>query len=282
MAWRGSLQLDYRCDGHGPQATPRTVSRSRHDGPLRVLASLYPEAASVCHNVLVHPPGGVVGGDTLAVEVDLQPGAHALVTTAGATRFYRSTGAPAAQQVVVRAGAGARFEWLPLETIAFSGCLADNSVRFALDEGAETIGWDVLALGLPASDLGFERGRVVQTIEWPGHWLERGVTVAEDRALLDSPLGWAGHRVLATMWFASGSPLPPERRDALLDAARRLAAEGPLARSAGSTSAHEGLVVLRALGGRVEPVMALLTAVWAAWREAAWQLPACVPRVWRT
>ncbi len=282
MAWRGSLRLDYRCDGHGPQGATRTVSRSVHDGPLRVLASLYPEGGAVCHNVLVHPPGGIVGGDELTVELDLQPGAHALVTTAGATRFYRSTGAPAGQRVDARLGAGARLEWLPLETIAFSGCLADNRVGFALADGAELIGWDVLALGLPASDLGFERGRVRQTIEWPGHWLERGVTAADDRALLDAPVGWAGHRVLATMWFATGAALPAPRRDALLDAARRAAADGPLARSAGSTSTHDGIVVLRVLSARVEPAMALLTDVWSAWRAIAWDLPACVPRVWRT
>ena len=82
------------------------------------------------------------------------------------------------------------------------------------------IGWDLLALGLPAAGQAFERGRFVQQLELPGAWLERGRIDAADARLLDSPLGWAGRRVLATMWFAAGSALQPARRDALLDGAR--------------------------------------------------------------
>jgi urease accessory protein len=280
MAWQGSLALDYRRDEiHG---AARTVVHDRHDGPLRVLASLYPEARGVCHNVLVHPPGGLVGGDALDIGVTLARDAHALVTTPGATRFYRSTGAPAVQRLHAKLAEGARFEWLPLETLAYSGCIAENTMRFELAPGAEMMGWDVLALGLPASDQAFVSGRFTQTIELPGRWLERGVIDATDTRLLDSPLGWAGHRVMGTLWFAAGSALPAAHRDALLAAARAAVEGDALRTSAGATSVHDGIVVLRALAPRVEPLMTLLTRVWSAWRELAWQLPACTPRVWRT
>lgn len=283
MAWSGSLQLNYR--NEPLRGAPRTVVHDRHDGPLRVLASLYPEAANVCHNVLVHPPGGLVGGDALAIDVSLAEHAHALITTPGATRFYRSTGATATQDLTATLAADARLEWLPLETIAYSGCNAGNRLRFELDPGAEMIGWDVLALGLPASNQPFARGRFTQSIEFPGRWLERGVIDAgnpTDLRLLDSPLGWAGERVLGTMWFAAGAALAPARRDALLDTARDVAAGHALQRRTGATATHDGIVVLRVLAPRVEPLMDLLGTVWARWRELAWQLPACVPRVWRT
>ena len=280
MAWQGSLALDYRRDEiHG---AARTVVHDRHDGPLRVLASLYPEARGVCHNVLVHPPGGLVGGDVLDIDVTLARDAHALITTPGATRFYRSTGAPAVQRLHATLAEGARFEWLPLETLAYSGCIAENTMRFELAPGAEMMGWDVLALGLPASDQAFVRGRYTQTIELPGRWLERGVIDAADTRLLDSPLGWAGHRVMGTLWFAAGSALPAAHRDALLTAARAAIEGDALQTSAGATAVHDGIVVLRALAPRVEPLMTLLTRVWSTWRELAWQLPACTPRVWRT
>jgi urease accessory protein len=280
MAWTGSLQLAYRSEAL--RGEPRTVVHDRHDGPLRVLASLYPEAQSVCHNVLVHPPGGLVGGDELDIEVTLGADAHAVITTPGATRYYRSTGAPATQRLRATLAEGARLEWLPLETIAYSGCFGENLMRFELAPGAEMIGWDVLALGLPASDQAFERGRFTQSVEMPGRWLERGVVPADDTRLLDSPLGWAGHRVLGTLWFAAGVALPATRREALLDAARTATAGLELQHSAGTTAVHDGVIVLRVLAPRVEPAMALFTRVWSAWREAAWQLPACVPRVWRT
>jgi urease accessory protein len=280
MAWQGSLSLAYHRDEvHGGA---RTVVRDRHDGPLRVLASLYPQTPEVCHNVLVHPPGGLVGGDVLAIDLTLAPGAHALVTTPGATRFYRSTGAPATQRLNASLADGARLEWLPLETLAYSGCIAENLMRFALAPGAEMMGWDMLALGLPASDQAFVRGRFTQSIEMPGRWLERGVIDAADTRLLDSPLGWAGQRVMGTLWFAAGSALPAARRDLLLGAAREVVESDALKARAGVTSVHDGIVVLRVLAPRVEPAMALLTRVWAAWRSAAWGLTAHPPRVWRT
>jgi len=105
---------------------------------------------------------------------------------------------------------------------------------------------------------------------------------AHDARLLDSPLGWAGQRVMGTLWFAAGSALTAARRDALLEAARAAIGGDSLQTSAGATAVHDGIVVLRVLAPRVEPAMALLTRVWSAWRELAWQLPACTPRVWRT
>ena len=280
MAWAGSLRLDYTRDSL--RGEPRTVVHDRHDGPLRVLTSLYPESSAVCHNVLVHPPGGLVGGDVLDIGVTLAADAHALITTPGATRFYRSTGPTATQRLRATLAEGARLEWLPLESIAYSGCIGENLMRFELEPGAQMIGWDLLALGLPASGLAFERGSFKQCIEMPGRWLERGLIDATDTRLLDSPLGWAGHRAMGTIWFASGTALSTAKRDELIDTARAASGSSELQRSAGSTAVHDAVVVMRVLAPRIEPVMTLLTRVWAAWRLAAWQLPAVTPRVWRT
>jgi urease accessory protein len=276
MGWHGHLALQYRRDGD------TTRARSRHHGPLRVLASLYPEGSAVCHDVLVHPPGGLVGGDVLELEVDLDEGAHVVLTTPGAARFYRSAGERARQQVSVRLGAGARFEWLPLETICHRSCLADNQLGFTLAPGAEMIGWDLLALGLPASGEAFDDGEYGQQISLPGVWQERARIAGQDRRLLDGPLGWAGHRVLGTLWFSRGDAVDPALRNALLDTARAVVAASGLAEQAGVTSPHDRLVVLRVLAPRVEPAMALLAAVRAAWRRQAWGLAANPPRIWRT
>ena len=277
MSWHGHLALHYRSE------PGRVVSHDRHDGPLRVLKALYPEGAAICHHVLVHPPGGIVGGDELDIDVRLDGGTHALITTPGATRFYRSAGALAAQRATLRLAEGARLEWLPLETIAYRGCRASNAVRLELAPGAETIGWDLLALGLPASDERFDRGLFEQRLEQPGVWLERGrIDGAADRRLLDSPLGLGGHGVLATMWFAAGSALDAPRAAALLDAARQSVSSQRFDTPAGATAPQSRCVVLRALAHRVEPALALLVAVRAGWRRLAWQLDAEPPRIWRT
>lgn len=277
MSWQGHLKLDYRRDDSG-----RCIALDLHDGPLRVLQRLYPEGPGVCHHVLVHPPGGMVGGDRLDIAVTLAEGSHALITTPSAARFYRSAGETACQSLVAKLEAGARLEWLPLETLVYDGALGENQLRFDLAPGAEMMGWDLLALGLPAAERPFERGHYTQHLELPGRWLERGRIAADDLALLHSPLGLAGHSVMGSLWFAAGQALPGARREALLEGARDISSRHALAATAGSTAPEPGIVVLRVLGARVEPVMGLLTEVWAAWRQLAWQLDPCAPRIWRT
>lgn len=276
MGWLGHLELEHQ------RRDARTVALDRHTGPLRVLRSLYPEGDEVCHQVLVHPPGGIVGGDELRLDLNLREGTHALITTPGATRFYRSDGPLAQQRVQARVADGARLEWLPLETIAYRRCRAGNHLRFELAPTAQMIGWDLLALGLPAAGEAFDEGQMLQELELPGLWLERGVFDGADALLMQSPLGLAGHEVCATLWLADGQPLARERREALLDVARQLADASPLAARSGATSPDEGLVLLRVLAPRVEPAFALLQAVWGAWRQLHWQRAPCAPRVWRT
>ena len=274
MPWHASLQLDYTLEG------TRTVARHAHNGPLHILQSLYPEGDAVCHNVLVHPPGGLVGGDTLDISATVGPGAHGLVTTPGATRFYRSTGERALQRTHLTLAEGARLEWLPLEALCYNACNAENHLTLNLAPGAECMGWDVTALGLPHAGQPFETGRFVQHIEAPGLWLERGVIDAADHRLLESPLGLAGQRCMASLFFVVGTPLERARRDTALDAARAVMDAHALKASAGATSPNGQVLVVRALAPQVEPAMQLLRQVRAAWRAALWQLCAEPPRIW--
>jgi len=273
-AWLARLALAYRQDDG------RCTVDFRHEGPLRILQTLRPEGPAVAHNVLVHPPGGIVGGDVLDIDIRVGPGSHGLVTTPGATRFYRSQGERAVQRTAISVAAGGRFEWLPLEAICYSGCLAENRLVLDLADGAEVIGWDVTALGLPASRLAFERGSLLQHLELRGRWLERGHIAADDQQLLDGPLGLAGHRCLATLFFAGGSALGRDRRDLALQLANDAIAAHQPAAVAGATAAAPEVIVVRVLAPLVEPALALLKAVRAAWRPALWGLPATVPRTW--
>ena len=276
MTWHAQLDIDYRLEAD------RTVARHVHTGPLRILQSLYPEGDAICHNVLVHPPGGLVGGDTLDLNISVAAGAHGLVTTPGATRFYRSDGELAVQRTTIKVANSARMEWLPLEAIAYSGCLAENHLTLSLAPGAELIGWDITALGLPAARLPFEAGNFCQHLEVPGVWLERANIKALDVLLLDSPLGLAGHRCFATLFFIAGSKLDRIRRQDALDAARSVIQIHPLGATAGATSPDGRVVLVRVLAPVVEPAMALLRSVWLAWRRELWQLDKGSLRIWST
>ncbi|WP_332775406.1 urease accessory protein UreD [Polaromonas sp.] len=274
MTWNATLTLDYTLQAG------KTVARFRHDGPLRILQSLYPEGDTVCHNVLVHPPGGLVGGDTLDMTFKAATGAHGLVTTPGATRFYKSLGEPALQRTHLALQADARMEWLPLEAICYSGCLAENRLTMDLAPGAELIGWDVTALGLPNAGQPFAQGSFCQHIEVPGVWLERARIQADDSLLMDSPLGLAGQRCMASLFFVAGSKLARQRRQDALDIARQVMEAHPLSATAGATSPDAQIVVVRVLAPLVEPAMDLLRQVWTVWRSHFWQKPPSIPRIW--
>ena len=274
MAWRADLKLDYTLESQ------RTVVRYLHQGPLRILQSLYPEGDQICHNVLVHPPGGLVGGDTLDIQVTVAEGAHGLVSTPGATRFYKSGGHPALQQVVAHLAENAKLEWLPLEAIAYNDCEATNRAIFNLAPSAELITWDVTALGLPSSDMAFTQGHFQQHIEIPGVWLERGNIRGEDTRWLNSPLGLAGGKCLASLVFASGSAIDSDRTTQALQAAREVIESHPLRLQAGITCVHPQVIVLRVMSPLVEPTMDLLKKVWAVWRHTLWALPSTPPRIW--
>ncbi len=273
--WLARLRADYRVE------RGRCVVSHAHEGPLRLLKSLYPEGEAICHSVLVHPPSGLVGGDTLDIGVTVGEGAHALITTPGATRFYRSAaGAVATQRVEASLGDGARLEWLPLEAIAYPGCQALNEARFTLAPSAELLAWDITALGLPGAGQPFASGCFEQHLEIPGRWLERGRLDASDALLMDGALGLAGHRCLGTLVFAAGAAIGRERRERALDAVRALIEADSLRLDAGATAAEDGVLVLRVLGPVVEPVSLLLRRCWAEWRQVLWGLEGSSPRLW--
>jgi len=276
MTWHAQLNIAYVCENQ------RTVARHAHTGPLRVLQSLYPEGDGVCHNVLVHPPGGLVGGDRLDIDVTLQGAAHALITTPGATRFYRSAGDWARQHTHITLTDQARLEWLPMEALCYNQCLAENKLTMDLAPQASIMGWDITALGLPHAALPFEHGSFLQHLEVPGVWLERGRIDAHDSRLMNGRLGLAGMRCMASLFWVSGSAIDRGMRETGLDLARELMATHDLRGSAGATCPNPQVMVVRVLAPVVEPAMHLLRQIRTAWRSHFWQLSASMPRIWST
>lgn len=275
VRWPAHLVLTATRDGSGA-----TRVHSRHDGPLRLLKTLYPESERVAHAVLVHPPGGLVGGDRLDIQLDVQAGAHLLVTTPAATRFYRSNAGEAAHVVHAQVGEGARLEWLPQETLAYPDCIARNEVKLSLAPGASLFATEVLGLGLPAASQPFDTGRLLQHLEITGQWLDRGWLDAADRALLDGPCGLAGRRVLGTLVYAQTTALA--EAEALLNDSRDLLAGQPLSGATCLQGPRGAVLLARMVGDEVEAVTVALRQVRTLWRERLWTLPGSNPRIWAT
>ena len=140
-----SARLNLRFEPREVNGAMRTVMTERnHFGPLRILKPLYPEGEAICHAVIVHPPGGIVAGDTLAVDLHVDSGAHALATTPGAQKWYRSTGATASAITRLCVGDDGTLEWMPQETMVFNGAQAKQTLEITLAPKARFFGWEML------------------------------------------------------------------------------------------------------------------------------------------
>jgi urease accessory protein len=269
--WSARLALGFAARGG-----ESVLVRREHAGPLRVQKALHPEGPGVCHAILVHPPSGMVGGDSLTVDLALGAGAHALITTPGAGKWYRSLGGTARQSMAAQVGDRAVLEWLPQESIVYDGARADIDVSVALVGQGTYLGMEVLCFGRTASGERYRAGacRLRTRIERDGApvWIERGQVVGGD-ALLDSPVGLQGQPVVASLLAASPHAGPP-----LLDACR--AVDAGVGR--GAVTLLPGVLVARWLGPACEPARQWLDRLWSVVRPAVAGRAAVRPRIWNT
>jgi urease accessory protein len=269
--WRAQLDLGYRRVGE------RTVLTTRvHEGPLVVQKSLYPEGERVCQNVIIHPPGGIVGGDTLTVNVDAGPHTHAQLTTPGATKCYRSDGAFARQRIRLRAAGGAVLEWLPQETIVFNASKIELELSVDLVDDARFLGWDLICLGRTAAGERFDRGALRQRLT-----LTRdGMPVFAERAvlhggapLLTSPAGLHGNPVFGTFLAAA-----PAVTHAMLESCRQVSLIG----GEGAVTRLPGVVIARYRGASTAAARHYFMEIWRKLRPALALRFAVPPRIWNT
>jgi len=112
------------------------------------------------HNV----SGGVLAGDRLALDVEVEAGATAQITTTGATRLYRHREGAADSEHHSRftVGEGALLEYLPDAVIPYAGSRHVQRTEIRLGRGATLFWWEVLAPGRLAAGerFAFERLRI--------------------------------------------------------------------------------------------------------------------------
>lgn len=269
--WRASLALGFRHDG------ARTVlARRSAYGPLQVQRPFYPEG-DVCHVYLLHPPGGIVGGDRLEIAAEIEAGAHALLTTPAAGKFYRSAGRSAEQWQRFAVADGAALEWFPQETVVFDGARARNVTRVELAPGARFIGWEIVCLGRTASGERFGNGLFVQGMEV----YRQGRPIFLERnhfdgggAVLDAPWGLSGWPVTGTLVCAGAD-------ESDLTAVRDALGEDEADELTGATLLGEVLLA-RYVGSVAERARERFIRVWEALRPRKFGRPAQQPRIWST
>lgn len=272
-AWRAELSLAYGRDGERTIPTLR-----RHVGPLRIQKGLIPEGPQVWHQIIVHPPGGVAGGDGLSIDVALEDGAKVLLTTPGASKWYRSVSGPAQQSIRLRVAANASLEWLPMESILFDGARAQMETQIHLDASAHLMAFELTCLGRPTSEDWFASGQLQSRMKI----LRAGRLLFSERNLLDgsaagsraqtSAAGLAGLPMFGT-FFAVSCAID----DQLVQAARLLPVQGDWA----VTRLGE-LLIARWRGQQSDQGLGAFRSLWAMLRPLLLKRAPCWPRIWST
>lgn len=269
--WHAHLTLQF-CRR---EARTLLVRRS-HEGPLVVQKPLYPEGDGVCHCIVIHPPGGIAGGDSLQLDVAVEPHAFVQLTTPGATKWYRAGGRAASSRMTIRAGDGAVVEWMPQGTIVYRGARAAAALAVDLRDNATYIGWDVVCLGRTASAERFDAGEWRQRVDVRRDdaliWSERAV-LAGTSMQMNSLSGLNGAPVFGT-FMAMATTID----DSLLAQCRGVAP----ASGEGVVTRFPGALIARYRGHASAAAQGWFIALWTLVRPALTARPAAPPRIWNT
>lgn len=272
--WQGQLQLQFT-----HQAGKTCLSRSQVQAPLKIQRPFYPEGAEICHGVILHTAGGIVGGDRLSFDICLQPQSQALITTAAAAKIYRSQGQEARQVTRLQVAAGACLEWLPQEAIVFDGAMYRQDLRVELEADAVWLGWDIARLGRSARGERFLSGvwRSRTEVWQQGRlaWVDPQQITGGSEGLM-SPHGLAGCPVIASFAFI-GQSVSPELVARVREQFTQLASPDA---QAGTTRLMSGLLC-RYRGHSTAEARRWFVQVWQLLREEHLGRSLCLPRVWQ-
>lgn len=284
--WQAFLRLSFACRKRGVR-----LVKSEHEGPLYVQKAFYPEGENCAHSYLLHPPGGLVTGDKLSIELSSQENAHALITTPGAGRVYkaREQGGIQTQSIQLTVAKNAVLEWLPLETILFPNSQARLNTRVDLAENAKVITWDITCFGLPANKIQFTEGSIKQSLQiW-----SKGRIKMNERLVIDLPLGSsekthnilngnAGLRSMPVHGLLVAGPFEADETTALIDALRELSPPSRIDKALVAVTLNGEFLTVRYLGHCTEQARFYFTQAWTLIRPALIEKEAVSPRIWAT
>ena len=268
--WEAKLSLDF-----ATKNDKTIITNRKHHGPLVIQKPFYPEG-NPCHVYLLHPPGGLVGGDQLILDVNLQNNSHALITTPGAAKFYRSAGDVASQIQHLDVANGALLEWLPQETIIFNQANSHVQTEVNLSTGAKFIGWEISCLGRQAGDLPFVEGQFVQKIQ---------VTQNNSPLVIERALYRGNDPILSARWGLANQPtvgtmiITPADPELVNKIRQQVQAESP---ELFSVTLLDGVIICRYLGPQAAAAKQIFTRVWEIVRPVIQDIKVCIPRIWNT
>lgn len=155
--WLASIKLEFRKDND-----KTLMIRNLHYGPLVVQKPFYPEIA--CHIYLLHPPGGVASCDHLSVEAKANEHSQVLITTPGATKFYKGDNNYSLFEQNFYVENDASLEYLPAQNIFYKGTHTKVKTTFYLKDNSRFAFRDVSKCGMKDEERPFENSSLFNTV----------------------------------------------------------------------------------------------------------------------
>ena len=185
----------------------RTVLiENRHSGPLLVQKAIYPEGEQVCHAVIVHPPGGIAGGDELTVEIDLESEQQRSGDDSGGSKMVQSAAPAMLGSKPPSAWKRDRLSTGFLKKISFiNATRAESTFTLQIEPGATAIGWEIGLLGRQASgEAVVERAALrfktsIERTDGLPLWIEQ-FRLDASSTLRQACQGLFGFNVFGTLW----------------------------------------------------------------------------------
>jgi len=269
-SWCASLQLQFSLKNN--KSFPSFV---KHFGPLRVQRAFYPESSNICHSYILHPPGGIVGGDTLDISIELQKYSHAFVTTPGATKVYRSKKYSEINNTL-NLEQEATLEWMPQETLLFSDSWCKQKTTINMHKSSNLCFWDIVCFGMPAINKKFTEGDFRQSLQInidgkPILIEKNNITGSSD--ILSKKWGFQDYYIAGILVLYVTEKIDVE--------VYRVVASDYSSSIVGITQKGP-FIICRALSDDAESMRKCFSAMWRVWRESVLGISAIKPRIWDT
>lgn len=271
--WLGELELRFSV-----QKGKSVLTKCRHSGPFVVQRSFYSEEDKITpHVYLLHLSGGLVGGDQLILDVQLETNSRALLTTSSASKFYRTNGLYASQKNVFKLANNAILEWVPQNIIFFPKSKAKINTTFILENGARIIAFEILCFKSVILNLDFspEEINVFLNIN-----LSNSVGLKERLQMnkLEDYIIKLGGFKMSALFFAAPS------NEKMLRQIRKLLGRELVDNNSqiGGVTLLDELLIVRLLGNDNQSLKKMLYCIWSIVRPIIIGKNIVIPRIWST
>lgn len=272
-SWQGKINLIYEY-----QEGKTKVKSAYHQAPFKIQSSFYPEGNSICHSVILHTAGGIVGGDILTQNIHLFPHSQVFITNPAATKIYRTSEKKAFQEIIIKLENNTYLEYLPQETIIFNECQYQQKLKVELGDNATWLGLEIIRFGRTARGETFTHGQWLNYTEiWHKDkplWIDRQSLQGESQLFSDIN-GLAGKPVVGSLILVSTN-----NHQNVIGEIRELIDSKFGHLILGVTTLQQGLLC-RYHGDCVSDAKISLTAIWQLLRQKYGLNPLFKPRVWQ-